>query len=161
MEIALTILTAAFVLGFSLYLVLRILRQNRRIKNLNEQIQKYHLALDPWRFYKFATKKRVLKRAGYQCEWVSPEGERCPEVKELSIDHIQPWSAGGWTIEDNAQVLCHFHNILKGGLEPTKAQIREIEKNRKAYFAPGESVKVRWKPNEAEQKMRFKKSITN
>lgn len=43
-------------------------------------------------------------------------GTRCKETSysKLEVDHIVPWSKGGTTTLDNAQLLCKVHNSGKG-----------------------------------------------
>jgi 5-methylcytosine-specific restriction endonuclease McrA len=33
----------------------------------------------------------------------------------LHLDHIVPISLGGWSGDDNEQLMCEYHNISKGG----------------------------------------------
>lgn len=50
---------------------------------------------------------RIFRRDGPVC----PE---CGTTKDLSIDHIVPFSRGGETIESNLRVLCRPCNSMKG-----------------------------------------------
>jgi hypothetical protein len=31
-------------------------------------------------------------------------------AEDCQIDHVQPWAAGGLTVEENGRVACAFHN---------------------------------------------------
>ncbi len=147
-----TFLSAFFVLLFVSYLMLKTFRQEKRIKRIILAAEEEsHLERDPWRVYKFAPKKRIVRRAENRCEWHSPKGERCDLTSELEVDHIYPWAAGGWTIESNAQLLCHGHHMVKGGLVPDSESIARIEESRKLYFPEGVDTEVRWRPTDEER----------
>ncbi len=47
-----------------------------------------------------ATKRAILERAGYRCEWCGAEGV------ELACDHVVPLMGGGGTTAENGQALC-------------------------------------------------------
>ncbi|MEA2932919.1 MAG: endonuclease, partial [Actinomycetota bacterium] len=34
------------------------------------------------------------------------------------VDHVEPWSAGGLTVDDNGRLACGFHNRLRNGRSP-------------------------------------------
>ena len=110
-----------------------------------------HIKRDPWRVFKFSPRKRILKRAGQRCEWNSSTNGRCKVRGDLTIDHIYPWAAGGWTIEPNAQVLCTGHAMVKGGLIPEKRAMKEIERRRQGYFPENMETEVRWLPTPEEK----------
>ena len=40
--------------------------------------------------------------------------KRIWELKEMDADHVTAWSKGGTTSLDNCQILCKYHNRLKG-----------------------------------------------
>jgi len=144
--------SAFFVLLFISYLLLKTIRQENRIKNIIDAAEEEsHLERDPWRVFKFAPKKRIVKRAENRCEWHSPKGVRCELTNDLEVDHIYPWAAGGWTIESNAQLLCHGHHMVKGGLVPTEEEIARIEQYRELYFPEDVETTVRWRPSEEER----------
>ncbi len=46
------------------------------------------------------TKRAILERAGYRCEWCGTEG------LELACDHVVPLMAGGRATAENGQALC-------------------------------------------------------
>lgn len=56
----------------------------------------------------------VLERDGNKCR-------RCPTTENLTLDHIRPVSAGGFTTAANLQVLCQPCNSRKGGLRRKRA----------------------------------------
>jgi 5-methylcytosine-specific restriction endonuclease McrA len=75
------------------------------------------LWLDPRRFFDDSEKDAIIKRDGQQCAHMDEAtGIRCTEsqYKVLQVDHIKPWSLGGRTDIDNAQLLCDKHNGSKG-----------------------------------------------
>ena len=78
------------------------------------------------RVFDEATKRRVYKR---QTEEARRRGvSNCPLCamghearrtklwgeKEMDADHVEAWSRGGTTSEDNCQLLCLTHNRAKG-----------------------------------------------
>jgi hypothetical protein len=78
------------------------------------------------RVFDEATKRRVYKR---QTEEARRRGvSNCPLCamghearrtklwgeKEMDADHVEAWSHGGSTSEDNCQLLCLTHNRAKG-----------------------------------------------
>lgn len=153
-----TLLGAFFVLLYVAYLMLKTINQEKLLTKLFLEAEKERKEdRDIWRIFKYAPKRRIIKRAGNRCEWFSKNGQRCEETKNLEVDHIYPWSSGGWTLESNAQVLCHAHHILKGGVAPTDEEIAFIEKKRKQYFPKGENTSLRWRPTDEERALRTPK----
>ena len=155
-----TFLAAGFVLGFVLYLIFRIIRGTKILEEtLAKTIEKEKTERDYWRVFKYGPKKRIIRRAGNRCEWFDPDGERCSTTSDLEIDHIYPWAAGGWTIESNAQVLCHAHHLYKGGAVPSENDIKDIENRRKEYFSPNVDFTVRWRPTDEERENHAGKTL--
>ena len=75
----------------------------------------------------------ALLKAGYRCEFVSKEGQRCQARAALQIDHIVPKAMGGAGDAANVQVLCRGHNIRKGELDLGGAYVHGIiERKRSA-----------------------------
>jgi hypothetical protein len=60
---------------------------------------------------------RVLQRDGFKCRACGSSPALTPGVL-LHVDHIQPWSAGGDTMDENLQTLCKPCNQGKGDLLP-------------------------------------------
>lgn len=58
---------------------------------------------------------RVLKRDNFKCRACGASPALHPGLS-LHVDHIQPWSRGGETIEENLQTLCEGCNLGKGNL---------------------------------------------
>jgi len=52
-------------------------------------------------------RNKIFKRDGYKCL-------QCGTTRNLQIDHIIPFIAGGTTIESNLQTLCKNCNLSKG-----------------------------------------------
>lgn len=149
-----TLLAGFFVLLFISYLMVRTFTDSAKLKKvLAKTIAQEKSERDYWRIFKYSAKKRIIRRSGQRCEWFDPEGERCELTSDLEIDHIQPWSAGGWTIESNAQVLCHGHHLYKGGSVPTEEEIKEIETRRREYFPRDVDATIRWKPTDEEREL--------
>jgi len=148
------ILGAAFIILFTIYLITKYFRAQASLERV---LKKYEEEMrgqrDPWRVFKNAPKKRIYRRAGTRCEWFSSANERCENTTDLQIDHIYPWAAGGWTIEENAQVLCFGHHTVKGGLVPNDDYVKRVELQREQYFPEGIPTEVRWTPTEAERKL--------
>lgn len=73
------------------------------------------LQLDPQRNFTKDIKDELYRRSP-RCAHVSDNGTRCTEssYNKLEVDHIFPWSKGGRTKLDNAQLLCKSHNTSKG-----------------------------------------------
>ncbi len=64
-----------------------------------------------------ATRREVLRRAGYQCQFVTSEGQRCSQRTFLQVDHLQAFAKNGSHESANLQILCQQHNNLKGAQE--------------------------------------------
>ena len=73
------------------------------------------IELDPQRNFDKTTKDVLYARDG-RCKNIDENGKRCTETSysKLEVDHILPWSKGGRTSIDNAQLLCKHHNTSKG-----------------------------------------------
>lgn len=76
------------------------------------------LRLDPQRNFDKVTKDTLYARSP-RCAHIDENGHRCDETSysKLEVDHITPWSNGGRTTLDNAQLLCKHHNTSKGNRE--------------------------------------------
>jgi hypothetical protein len=42
----------------------------------------------------------------------------CDDTDDLQVDHVQPWSAGGPTIQSNGRLACGHHNRGRNGRSP-------------------------------------------
>ena len=93
----------------------------RRVEDLRDDdevqsmsgIYKYILTgeekhLNLWAFDK-ATKRRVYNRQGGKCAIC----RKSFKFDDMEGDHIDPWSAGGKTVEENCQMLCKACNRRK------------------------------------------------
>lgn len=96
---------------------------------------------DPLRMLGAAERQRCFSRAGNRCEHKRPLWFRCNGPGQHA-DHIYPWSRGGATSLANFQSLCQQHNLRKGSKTPGRAYVWRLERRRRHYFPPGESVKV-------------------
>lgn len=74
--------------------------------------------LDTKRAFNEAEKIRIYRRDEGLCRQCLKEGKNKVEAtvswSDYQADHIIAWIRGGQTIEENAQVLCAFHNASKG-----------------------------------------------
>lgn len=57
-----------------------------------------------------AIRRIVAARDGRQCTFVSADGTRCDERRDLQFDHIPPLACGGETSAGNLRLLCRAHN---------------------------------------------------
>lgn len=97
---------------------------------------------DPWRGFKFASRRSVMTRAGGQCEApVLLAWGRCRE-QATEADHICPWSRGGPTIVSNGQALCRTHNRRKSNVRPAWWYVTSLERRRARYVSPETEVRV-------------------
>jgi len=75
------------------------------------------------------TAREVKLKAGYQCEYVSPSGNRCSQTAHLEVDHVRPYAFGGSSKEiENLRVLCKVHNLYMARLYFPKARRFETAK---------------------------------
>jgi len=98
---------------------------------------------DPLRMLAAAERQQSFTRAGNRCEDKRPFWFRCNGPAQHG-DHIYPWSCGGATSLANFQALCAHHNTSKGATIPSRFYIWRLERRRRHYFPPNESVKVNW-----------------
>jgi hypothetical protein len=77
------------------------------------------IALDSKRAFNEAEKIRIYRRDEGLCQLCLAEGKPREEAviswSQYQADHIIPWIKGGQTTDENAQVLCTYHNASKGG----------------------------------------------
>lgn len=97
---------------------------------------------DPWRGFRFATRRVVMERAGGRCEgalffaW-----GRC-RAAATDVDHVYPWSRGGPTVVGNGQALCRDHNRRKSNVRPPWWYVRALERRRTGYVPGGAEARV-------------------
>ena len=60
-----------------------------------------------------AVRDRVFQRAGYQCQFIGPDGTRCAARTGLEIEHEQPFAIHHSHDERFLSVLCASHNGLR------------------------------------------------
>lgn len=65
------------------------------------------------RFPSDRLKVQVLMRDGNKCKLCGIE----VIGKNIHFDHILSWSKGGETTLENLQILCAFHNLVKGNMD--------------------------------------------
>ena len=75
-----------------------------------ERLINDNMMLDGKRFFSKEDKDNLYKKF-HSCQEVGCTEDR---YNMLEVDHIKPWSDGGRTIFDNAQLLCKHHNTSKG-----------------------------------------------
>jgi hypothetical protein len=83
-----------------------------------------------------AVRRAVLKRDGFRCTWVTPDGERCPCTTRLEMDHIDPAAETGLSGVDELTTRCRAHNqyraFLRYGAEHVKRRMEEDRRAREA-----------------------------
>jgi hypothetical protein len=95
------------------------------------------------RYTSSAVRERRFEQAGYQCEYISPEGSRCTCRTGLEIDHVLPFGVFGINEEENLRVLCRAHNRLAAeefyGREFIQQKIQAAKREREsAASSPGQ-----------------------
>jgi len=72
--------------------------------------------VDPGRCYSryipADVKHQVVKRDSSRCSYVSPDGRRCCETKNLEFDHRVPFALGGENTVKNLRLVCRSHNRM-------------------------------------------------
>ena len=67
----------------------------------------------------------MLERAGYRCEFHSPEGKRCTQRTNLEMDHERAFSKYQSHDERYLRVLCQRHNLFSAEEEFGVEFVRE------------------------------------
>jgi hypothetical protein len=57
-------------------------------------------------------RERVLERAGYQCEYRGPEGDRCSSCTGLQVEHTKPFAIYRTHDEQYLRAFCPAHNLF-------------------------------------------------
>jgi len=109
---------------------------------------------DPWRSFKFATRRAVMTRAGGRCEAPMVLGWGRCQNPATEVDHVYPWSRGGPTVVSNGQALCRTHNRRKSNLRPPWWYVMSLERRRTAYSPPDVTLRVLGKMNADERAAR-------
>jgi hypothetical protein len=65
------------------------------------------------RLFDGATRRAIEVRDRGRC--YHPD---CDDTDDLQVDHVQPWSAGGPTIQSNGRLACGHHNRGRNGRSP-------------------------------------------
>jgi len=86
------------------------------------------------RYLSSAVQERVHERAGYQCEYKSPDGRRCTSRTGLEIEHERPFAIFRSHDERFLRVLCRRHNRLRAeqvyGARLIQARIDEARRQK-------------------------------
>jgi 5-methylcytosine-specific restriction endonuclease McrA len=69
------------------------------------------------------SKKNILKRDGYTCQYCGRNGG-----ERMTIDHVIPRARGGRTVWDNVVSACRACNLRKGGRSPDEAGMRLLRR---------------------------------
>ena len=85
--------------------------QDIRPPNPNEITRGHLTARDPSLRLRF----RVMKRDNFSCRACGASPALKPGIL-LHVDHIEPWSWGGETVEENLQTLCEGCNLGKSNV---------------------------------------------
>ena len=65
----------------------------------------------PTRYIPSEVRERVLERAGYQCEYVGPDGCRCTCRTGLQVEHTKPFAVYHSHDEEHLRAYCPAHNV--------------------------------------------------
>jgi len=85
--------------------------QDIRPPDSNEAARGHQTGRDPSLRMKF----RVMKRDHFSCRACGASPALKPGLS-LHVDHIEPWSRGGETIDENLQTLCEACNLGKSNV---------------------------------------------
>jgi 5-methylcytosine-specific restriction endonuclease McrA len=78
-------------------------------------------------------RRAVLKRDGYRCTEIGPDGERCCETEGLEMDHLDPANETGSSTVDDLTAKCRPHNLSRARKRYGAAYVqRRIEEARQA-----------------------------
>ncbi len=66
------------------------------------------------RYVPIKTKRELLKRANYCCEFVNENGVKCQAALNLQVEHINPFSVSQNHQLSNLKILCQQHNLYNG-----------------------------------------------
>lgn len=109
---------------------------------------------DPWRGFRFATRRRVFERAAGRCEAAAfLVWGRC-KAEATEADHIYPWSRGGATILSNGQALCRAHNRAKSAVASPWWYVLRLERRRRAYVPSEAERRVHWQLSDEDRARR-------
>lgn len=115
---------------------------------------------DPWRGFRFASRRRVFERAGGRCEaatflvWSRCLGEA------TDADHVFPWSRGGATIVSNGQALCREHNRRKSSVAPPWWYVLGLEQRRRTYISTDSDYRVHWQMSDEDRELRSRNAAS-
>lgn len=85
--------------------------QDMRPPNSNEAARGHQTTRDPSLRLRF----RVMKRDNFSCRACGASPALKPGLL-LHVDHVEPWSHGGETVEENLQTLCEACNLGKSNV---------------------------------------------
>jgi hypothetical protein len=84
-------------------------------------------------------RRQALKRDGYRCTWVHPDGSRCETTSRLEMDHIEPARETGSSRLEDLTTRCRFHNQLRAvrryGRKYVQVRIEDARRAREARRA--------------------------
>jgi 5-methylcytosine-specific restriction endonuclease McrA len=89
------------------------------------------------------TKKNVLIRDDYSCQYCGLHGERL-----MTVDHIVPKSRGGLSVWENLACACMRCNNRKNNRSPNEANMHLIRKPRQPKYIPWIQIKRNTLPDE-------------
>ncbi len=82
------------------------------------------------------TRKRILRRDGWACQWRLDAGGLCGEPA-TDVDHIVRPDLGGTDDDANLQALCTWHHQRKTGREASAVAHAKPPRARAAERHPG------------------------
>lgn len=89
------------------------------------------------------TKKNVLLRDDYRCQYCGGKGEG-----PMTVDHVLPKSAGGPSTWENLVCACLTCNNRKNNRSPHDANLRLLRKPRRPKYIPWIQIKRHTVPGE-------------
>jgi len=95
----------------------------------------------PSRHIPSEVRERVLEKAGYQCEYASPDGSRCSSRTGLQVEHTRPFAVYRSHDERYLRAFCPAHNLQAArkfyGQEFIQGKIEDARRERAAPSLSG------------------------
>lgn len=101
----------------------RVLRSPSTLFVVPSVIRLHHYVRRPTQPALTFSKKNILKRDGYTCQYCGRNGG-----ERMTIDHVIPRARGGRTVWDNVVSACRACNLRKGGRSPDEAGMRLLRR---------------------------------
>jgi hypothetical protein len=69
------------------------------------------------RYIDAETRRYVLHRDNYECQFVGDDGHRCRSKRHIQFHHLEPFARGGATAAANLKLYCRAHNLYQAELD--------------------------------------------